>query len=192
MRKSNGHASAELFGDEHPAPEMSAEQRDLVALMGELRESMAATMALAARVEEKAAAVILAVVPQKPKRNIPKELLTYFDTKHQEKIKDPATGEGIKAKIDGSKDAPLIMRLYKTYGEERLKNLIDRFFEQDDDFLRERTGYTVGALSSRVAALVSSSSLPVRRMGVTRNTEHNARNSAVAEDMIRQAYGARR
>lgn len=109
-------------------------------------------------------------------------VLKYFDVRHRSKFGDPA-------KIDGGKDSAIIKRLLVTYDEGRICELIELFFECEDEFLTQRTGFTIGAFSSRVAGLISSSRLPTRSNGVTRNTESNGRQATAAVGMIKHAYG---
>lgn len=109
-------------------------------------------------------------------------ILRYFDSRHRSKLGDPA-------KIDGGKDSAIIKRLLQTYDEARICELIELFFDCEDEFLTQRTGYTVGAFSSRVAGLISSSHLPTKATGVTKNTANNGRQATAAAGMIRQAYG---
>jgi hypothetical protein len=119
----------------------------------------------------------------KPKPHPIKACLTYFDNKHRQRL------DGAPAKIDGAKDATIIKRLIDTYGEDRVCTLIEQFFETDDEFTTQKTGFTVGAFSSRVPGLISSTAIARRTMGVTRNTEGNARSAVEAASMIRNSYG---
>jgi hypothetical protein len=118
----------------------------------------------------------------KPKPHPIKTCLTYFDNAHLQKFKLPA-------KIDGGKDSAIMKRLIDRYGEPQVCEFIDRFFESDDEFITQKTGFTVGAFSSRVAALVSSSAIAPRTMGLSKNTRDNDRNAQVGANMIQRAYG---
>jgi hypothetical protein len=118
-----------------------------------------------------------------------KEALTRFDQKHQEKFKDPVTNDPIPAKIDGSKDAPTMKRILERYGVEQTYSLMDDFFECDDDFVVNQTGYTVGAFSTKIAGLISRRSMRTRPAGVTRNTADNGRQAEIGAQLIRRGYG---
>jgi hypothetical protein len=193
MVKANGNGSRELF-EEFTAPVITEEQREYIQLVEEFQAQMSIAMGLAMQVQERGARIVLSLqAPEKEKKpHAIKALLTYFDVKHQERIRDPESGEPVRAKIDGGKDSMLMKRLIGTYGEDKLKPLIDRFFALDDEWITQRTGYTVAAFSSRVASLLSSASVPARAIGVTNNTRDNGRRAVQAEEMIQRAYGGRR
>ena len=182
----NGHATADLFN----VPQLSSDQQTLVSKINELQDAIGHVRELGAAVVELASRVILASnVPEPQKKpHAIKIALTYFDTAHKKRFIDQQTGEPIPAKIDGGKDATLMKRLLDTYGAERVESLIDQFFALDDDWLNQKTGYTVAAFSNRVPALISTASTPPKVAGLTRNTSNNARNLAVAGQMIRNSY----
>jgi hypothetical protein len=111
-----------------------------------------------------------------------KSVMTYFDTKHQKKF------DGEAATFTTPQDPTLLKKLIATHGEDKVRELVDLFFEEEDDWLT-RTGYTIANFHKRVAGLISSSRMPVRVIGNTPRTAANGRHSANAEDMIRTAYG---
>jgi len=61
---------------------------------------------------------------------------------------------GEKPVIDGGKDGALMKKLVETFGETRLKELIDVFFEIDDEFIRN-SGYTIGVFKSQINKLIT-------------------------------------
>ncbi|MHB8122626.1 MAG: hypothetical protein ACYDG4_10775 [Desulfuromonadaceae bacterium] len=61
---------------------------------------------------------------------------------------------GEKPAINGKKDGAILKRLLGTYGEDRLKGLIDAFFQSEDKFIKD-SGYTIGVLSSQVNKLIA-------------------------------------
>jgi len=61
---------------------------------------------------------------------------------------------GEKPVIDGGKDGALMKKLVETFGETRLKELIDLFFEIDDEFIRN-SGYTIGVFKSQINKLIT-------------------------------------
>jgi len=63
---------------------------------------------------------------------------------------------GEKPVIDGKKDGAIIKRLLRTYGEEKLKGLIDRFFESTDLFIVS-SGYTIGVFKTQINKLIAES-----------------------------------
>jgi hypothetical protein len=188
------HDAADLFGangtpvNGKALPDQA--QREFLDALAAFRTSLAQTYALAANVEEFASRAVLHfdLPPKEKKRNVIKDLLTYFDQKHQGTIRNPDTGEPERAKIDGSKDAGIMHRLLATYPPDRLQTLIDQFFALDDNFIREKTGYTVAAFSTRIPAMLSARGLPAKRVGVTRNTESNGQYAERGAEMIQKAY----
>jgi hypothetical protein len=62
---------------------------------------------------------------------------------------------GERPAIDGKKDGAIIKRLLSTYGEDKLKGLIDAFFESTDPFIRQ-SGYTIGVFKTQVNKLITS------------------------------------
>lgn len=130
------------------------------------------------------AVVPMAGTPKEKKSHPIKICLSHFDDAHKSKFNEPA-------KIDGGKDSSIMKRLIHTYGEARVLSLVDEFFALDGDDWLTRAGYTVGTFSSRVAGLIASAAAPVRTVGLTPRTRDNARNGAIASQMIKQAYGNR-
>lgn len=61
---------------------------------------------------------------------------------------------GEKPVISGKKDGAIIKGLLGTYGQEKLKGLIDLFFESTDQFIVD-SGYTVGVFASQVNKLIA-------------------------------------
>lgn len=57
--------------------------------------------------------------------------------------------------INYAKDMVLVKRLYKSYGLDKTKTLMERFFEIDDPFI-ERSGYSIGVFYSVVNRLLTS------------------------------------
>lgn len=59
-----------------------------------------------------------------------------------------------KYKFTQGKDGKHIKDLLQHFGPAVLKNIIDAFLSSDDEFLREQSGYTIGAMVSRSNAIV--------------------------------------
>lgn len=59
-----------------------------------------------------------------------------------------------KPVIDGGKDGQILKRLLNTYSEEKLRELIDAFFDSDDPFIRD-SGYSIGTFKSQVNKLLT-------------------------------------
>lgn len=78
-----------------------------------------------------------------------KELLDYFFQKFLEKFNE-------KPIINGKKDIPLLKSLLETKPKNKLKELVDKFFEIDDPFIK-RSGYTIGVFYSVINKLIISS-----------------------------------
>jgi hypothetical protein len=117
-----------------------------------------------------------------PKPHPIKACLTHFDRLHFKKFNEAA-------KIDGGKDSAIMKRLLATYSEDKLLALMEQFFQSDDEFVTQRTGFTIGAFSSRIPALISSTAIAPRTSGVTNNTRQNGAQSRAAVEMIRNQYG---
>ena len=79
------------------------------------------------------------------------EIIRYYHSKFVEKFKEKPT-------IDGGKDGKLIKGLLGTYGTERLKGLIDKFFDSDDVFIKQ-SGYTIGVLKTVINRLITNKDL---------------------------------
>jgi hypothetical protein len=185
--RTNGHATPELFETQ---PAVSSDQQTLIVKISELQEAMQRTNEIGRQVMELASRVVLTSnlpEPQK-KPHVIKIALTHFDNSHRKRFTDPDTGEPIPAKIEGGKDSSLMKKAIETYGLERVEQLIDQFFDLDDEWLARKTGYTVAAFSNRIPMLIASHSTPVKAHGLTRNTANNDRNMRVAADLIRNQY----
>lgn len=61
---------------------------------------------------------------------------------------------GEKPVIDGGKDGMIVKRLLGTYGFERLKGLLDAFFESQDPFI-QKSGYTIGVFKTQINKLLT-------------------------------------
>jgi hypothetical protein len=75
-----------------------------------------------------------------------KRLIDYYHDRFVDKF-------GEKPVIDGGKDGAIIKKLLGTYSEEKIRELIDAFFESDDPFIT-RSGYTIGCLKTQVNKLL--------------------------------------
>lgn len=75
-----------------------------------------------------------------------KPVLNYYKTKFEQKFKSTPT-------ITYTKDGAIIKSLLNTYGEEKLKGLIDVFFESDDPFIKN-SGYTIGVFKTVINKLL--------------------------------------
>jgi hypothetical protein len=83
----------------------------------------------------------------KPKGNpATKPVLAYYQKKFQAKFNESPI-------IDYGKDGALIKSLLSTYGEDKLKGLIDVFFESDDQFIKS-SGYTIGVFKTVINKLL--------------------------------------
>ena len=67
---------------------------------------------------------------------------------------------GEKPLIDGGKDGNIIKKLLQNCSSDRLIELLDKFFELDDPFIRE-SGYTIGVFKTQINKL--------KTVGVNRN-----------------------
>lgn len=180
---SNGHQASDLFGEVATA---TPDQKLLIDKINELQNAMGQTMEIARQVMELGSRVVLASnapEPQKKPHTI-KIVLTRFDDAHRKRFADPTTGAPIPAKIEGGKDATTMKRLLDTYGQEKVEQMIDQFFSLDDEWLSQKTGYTVAAFSQRVPALIAQYGQAPKAYGLTRNTANNQRNLSVARNMI--------
>jgi ribosomal protein S17E len=74
------------------------------------------------------------------------QILKYFGKKHLEKL-------GEKYTSSFQKDHTLLQRLLENHSEKKLEEMIDRFFRDDNDFVRQ-AGYTVGVFSSQVPKML--------------------------------------
>lgn len=86
-------------------------------------------------------------------KNVPQQtdpavsnLIRYYHSKFVDKF-------GEKPTIDGGKDGRLLKGLLRTYGEEKLKGLIDRFFDSDDSFITN-SSYTMGVFKTVINKLL--------------------------------------
>ncbi len=61
---------------------------------------------------------------------------------------------GEKPVINGKKDGAIIKGLLGTYGADKLKGLVDRFFESTDQFI-VGSGYTIGVFASQINKLIA-------------------------------------
>lgn len=61
---------------------------------------------------------------------------------------------GEKPAINGKKDGSLLQKLLDTYGEEKLKGLLNAFFVSHDPFI-QASGYTIGVFKSQVNKLLT-------------------------------------
>jgi hypothetical protein len=105
-----------------------------------------------------------------------------FDECHRKKF------NGTPAHITQPKDNALMKKIVDRYGEAETDDMIAYFFGMRDEWV-ESHGYTVGFFSQQVPAIIARMKRPTRATGVTRNTQGNSENSAIAAGMIRKAYG---
>lgn len=75
-----------------------------------------------------------------------KGLIDYYFKKFEEKFK-------VKPSISGGKDGALLKKLHETYGFEKVKQLIDLFFDSKDRFIVD-SGYTIGVFFSQINKLL--------------------------------------
>lgn len=178
-------ATADLFGGgEVQALPMSDDQRALIAKIAELQEAMTRTLGIAKDVFEMGSRIALscgALTEKEKKPHAIKIALTYFDDAHKRKF------DGEAATINGGQDSAIMKRLLSQHGPERVNELIDQFFDDDDEWLR-RTGYTVGNFSKRIPGLIATSKSPARALGLTQRTAMNGQHARTATDMIKRAY----
>ena len=73
-------------------------------------------------------------------------LLTYFDDLRRSAL-------GVPAVIMPGKDAALLARLWKSHGEELVKDLMSDFFTARDPYV-ESVGYSVGVFLSQASKLL--------------------------------------
>jgi hypothetical protein len=76
-------------------------------------------------------------------------LLRHFDALHTDLL-------GERAVIRGGKDAKLLAGLCETHSPERIKELMELFFQMPDAFVQEN-GYSVGMFISQVPKLIARS-----------------------------------
>lgn len=76
-----------------------------------------------------------------------RDLLKYFDDLHLQRV-------GVRAYIKPGKDAKLLASLWKSHGNDLVRDLIADFFESPDAFVREN-GYSVGMFISQVPKLIA-------------------------------------
>ncbi len=75
-----------------------------------------------------------------------KTILSYYQAKFKATFNENPS-------VNYAKDGALIKSLLSTYGEEKLKGLIDVFFESDDPFIK-RSGYSVGVFKTVINKLL--------------------------------------
>lgn len=92
------------------------------------------------------------VSTQKQKKQEQKnpEVKIFIDYYHDKFLKK----FGEKPVIEDGKDGKIIKRLLNSYGLEKLKTLLDTFFESDDPFIIN-SGYTIGAFRSQINKLLT-------------------------------------
>ncbi len=71
-----------------------------------------------------------------------KEFITFFTEEYQNRF-------NVKYDFVGGRDGTLIKGLLKTFGIDLLKRIALEFFQTDDQFIKEKTGFTVPALKMR-------------------------------------------
>lgn len=169
----------DMFAGDEPQESLLAMSERLDAIARSLIEE---TAKFRARLATETKPYATAAPQSEHKRHVIKDVLTYFDARHQARF------DGTPAKIDGAKDSMIVKRLLGTYGEDKVRELIDLFFEDDSEFV-QRAGYSVGIFSSRVSGLISSSMAVTRLAGVTPRTSNNGQNARAAGDLIRRSYG---
>lgn len=76
-----------------------------------------------------------------------KALLTHFDSLHRAALGYPAV-------IRPGKDAMLLAGLWRSHGEQTVRELIGDFFESPDPFIRH-AGYSVGVFLSQASKLIA-------------------------------------
>lgn len=76
-----------------------------------------------------------------------KDLLTYFDTLHRAQL-------GVPAVIRPGKDATLIATLWRSHGDQLVRDLMADFFASTDRFILD-AGYTVGVFVSQAGKLIA-------------------------------------
>ena len=77
------------------------------------------------------------MAPQPTDKAPTRALLTEFDRWHR------LICDGVPAVIHGGKDAKLIAGLYRTHGEDLVRELMADYFQSRDAFIQQ-AGYTVG------------------------------------------------
>lgn len=78
--------------------------------------------------------------------SISNQILKHFGKKHLEKL-------GKKYTASFQKDHTLLQRLLENHTDKELMEMIDRFFRDENDFVRS-AGYTVGVFSSQVPKML--------------------------------------
>lgn len=76
-----------------------------------------------------------------------KDLLTYFDTLHRDTL-------GVPAVIRPGKDAKQIATLWRSHGDQLVRDLMADFFASNDRFIQD-AGYTVGVFVSQAGKLIA-------------------------------------
>lgn len=61
---------------------------------------------------------------------------------------------GEKPFINGGKDGLIVKRLLSTYGLEKLKGLLDAFFDSRDPYIMRAGGYTIGMFATQINKLI--------------------------------------
>jgi hypothetical protein len=101
-----------------------------------------------------------------------KEAIDYFCQKYQEKTKE-------KYIFDGGKDGKIVKGLLKSVGLEKFKILVDRMFETDDPFIKDRAGYSISILKACANKLIQakpSSTQQLTELNAKFNKEKEAMN----------------
>lgn len=179
-----------LFED---AP-VNPDQRAFLDQLGRVEDIARTFLTESTKLREMGSKITLRLDPDadlKPakKVHVQKALLTTFDLLHQQKFKDPHTGDPIPAHIDGAKDAAIITRLLKQYTPDKLEEMMPQFFDLDDDFT-QRAGYTVGVFSTKLAGLIARNCSPIRTQGLSSHTVENRRQSEIAVGLIHRTAAA--
>jgi hypothetical protein len=112
------------------------------------------------------------------KPNPVKARIMLFDQKHRERTQLPAP-------IVWGRDMKTMKEIVERYGEEETDAMIREFFATADDYV-QRTGFTVLTFSKAIAGIISRRVRVVKGHGITRNTEANAEQSALAVQMIQR------
>ena len=75
-----------------------------------------------------------------------KVLIDEFFNRHLKKF-------NVQYKVMGAKDSSLIKDLLGTFTKEQISRSMDKFFASDDDFMKNKGGYTIGVFYSQINKL---------------------------------------
>jgi len=101
--------------------------------------------------------------PKKPKNPDIKVFIDYYHDQFLSKFEE-------KPIIDGGKDGAIIGKLLKTHSLERLKELINAFFNSKDPFIQQ-SGYTIGVFKTQINKLLTENKRSQNKYGTRRAEE---------------------